>query len=173
MFDSRGGDTDVFTAPDGVALALLESLTPLLEESGGEFTDVDVLDVMAGWSRQAAHAEAMLRQWAALLASRPSMDALWQSESGVSLDAGADEIAFRLAIGRRSALSLVREGQAMRGLLFEVGEAFNAGLIDARRARVFVDELEDGVLLRRPACGGGHDALSSLRSNRPRRTCRW
>ena len=56
MFDSRGGDADVLTAPDGVALALLESLTPLLEESGGEFTDFDVLDVMAGWSRQAAHA---------------------------------------------------------------------------------------------------------------------
>ena len=42
MFDSRGGDADVLTAPDGVALALLESLTPLLEESGGEFTDFDV-----------------------------------------------------------------------------------------------------------------------------------
>ena len=143
MFDSRGGDTEAFKAPDGVALALLESLTPLLEERGGTLRDVDVLDVIAGWSRQAAHAEAMLRQWAAALATQPSMEALWRSESGVTLDAGADEIAFRLAIGRRSALSLVKEGLALRGILFEVGEAFNAGLIDARRARVFVDELED------------------------------
>ena len=145
--DDEGADTLVlpvpFTVPDHESLALLEAFTPLLDPSDCRLSDLSMLDVIAGWSRQAAHAEAMVRQWAAALASRPSMEPIWRSETGAVLDSGADEIAMRLAIGRRSALSLVREGQALRGVLHPVGEAFNAGLVDARRARVFVDELED------------------------------
>ena len=152
MFDSAGDGESAdalalpvpFTVPDRESLAVLESFTPFLEPSSDcRLSDLGMLDVIAGWSRQAAHAEAMVRQWAAALASSPSMEPLWRSETGAVLDAGADEIAMRLAIGRRSALSLVREGQALRGVLHPVGEAFSAGLIDARRARVFVDELED------------------------------
>lgn len=141
--DSHQGYASTFVVPDCEALASLEAVTPLLETRGGALTDLDVLDVIAGWSRQAAHAEAMIRQWSAVLATRSSMDPLWRSESGVVLDSGADEIAFRLAIGRRTAQWMVKEGLALRGLLFEVGEAFSAGLIDARRARVFVDELAE------------------------------
>ena len=141
--DGHVGYASTFVVPDGESLGSLEAVTPLLESRGGALTDLDVLDVIAGWSRQAAHAEAMIRQWSAVLATRSSMDPLWRSESGVALDSGADEIAFRLAIGRRTAQGMVKEGLALRGLLFEVGEAFNAGLIDARRARVFVDELAE------------------------------
>ena len=148
MFETRGvgdggAEAPPFALPDGESLALLESLTPFLEESGGELSDFDLLDVIAGWTRQAAHAEAMVRQWCAVLADRPSMEPLWRSESGTVLDTAADEIGFRLAIGQRSARGLVKEGQALRGVLAEVGEAFSAGLIDSKRARVFVDELED------------------------------
>ncbi|ACQ81869.1 HNH endonuclease [Beutenbergia cavernae DSM 12333] len=127
-------------------LDALLSMDGLAEfEDGVPLSDAEVLDVIAAWSAFEARAAAAKRAWAGALGRRASMIPDWRALGrpiNVPSVAG-DEIAVRLGISRPSAARLVGEGSLFCREFAAVGEALRDGLIDAGKAREFVDALQD------------------------------
>ncbi|WP_043347353.1 HNH endonuclease [Beutenbergia cavernae] len=123
----------------------LASLSALAVGDGRPLSDAQALDVIAGWAAIQAHAAAELRRWSAALAHRTSMSPDWLLRGGrVGMPSVAgDEIGMRLGVSRWEGARLIAEGEAFRGVLGEVGEALSSGVIDAGKARVFVDALAE------------------------------
>jgi hypothetical protein len=122
--------------PDlAVALAALDTL-PAASSSpvdGGA-----VVDVLVGWGRLVAYAQARLLA---------AMVAVADRSVGVGFD--ADEVAFALCLPRMLAQREVALGQDLTRRLPAVFAALEAGRIDLARARVFSDQLavvdDDGL----------------------------
>ncbi|WP_158277185.1 HNH endonuclease signature motif containing protein [Serinibacter arcticus] len=130
------------SAPVGLPhLAALESLTSLAREGGGDLTDAEVLEVVAAWSRQVAHAESMVRSWAAALSRRESNSPTFVYPDGRPLEDAADELRFRLGVSRRRGQQLIDEGRALTSTLWPVHEALDAGWIDAGKSRILTEML--------------------------------
>lgn len=141
-----GPALDVDAPADASHHGALEAFTPLLLQRGAGLHDGEVLELMAAWARQVSAAEARVRAWAAVLASRPSMEPLWRSSTGEPLEVAADEVAFRLGVSRRFGQQLIDEGKALGGPLWPVAEALEAGRIDARKASLVIEALTEQPL---------------------------
>lgn len=111
----------------------------------GALDDHDLVEVVAAWQRMAAWASAGAARTAATLADRPSMNPRWPDAAGdvTEPNVAGEELAMRLGCSRRQARTLVHHGQAFDGALAWTGDALARGEIDATKARVLVDGLED------------------------------
>jgi hypothetical protein len=103
-------------------------------DGSGVSDDDQLVGVLRGWQRQAAHAQAELAHAVTELARRRA--------AGSSAAAGqlTDELAIELTLTRRSAGRLVEVCDELNRLT-DVHAALEAGLIDWPRACVFADEL--------------------------------
>ncbi|ACQ82061.1 HNH endonuclease [Beutenbergia cavernae DSM 12333] len=151
MFETRADVTAAVSdglqpEPVGVEeFAALASLDALPEHDGGSLSDAQVLDVVAGWAAVEARAAGAKRAWAAALARRPSQTPDWRElRRRVSVPSVAgDEIAVRVGVSRMAAARWIAEGELLAGKLGNVGVALQAGVIDAGKAREFVDALAE------------------------------
>lgn len=111
----------------------------------GAIDDHDLVEVVAAWQRMAAWAAAGAARAAAALADRPSMNPRWPDAAGevAEPNVAGEELAMRLGCSRRHARALVRHGQAFEGTLAWTGDALARGEIDATKARIVADALED------------------------------
>lgn len=136
-----GAEFAVDAPVDSRQHAALERLSDLGYQEGEGLTDGEVLEVMAAWSRQVAAAELQVREWAAVLARRPTMSPMWRSSSGARCDTAADEVGLRLGISRRLGQRLIDEGQVLGDVLSPVAEELATGRIDAGKASILVEAL--------------------------------
>ncbi|TGO06482.1 hypothetical protein SERN_0674 [Serinibacter arcticus] len=121
--------------------AALERLSDLVCQEGEGLSDGEVLEVVAAWSRQVAAAELQVREWAAVLARRPSMSPMWRSASGARCETAADEVGLRLGVSRRRGQQLIDEGQVLGDVLWPVAQELGVGRIDAGKASILVEAL--------------------------------
>lgn len=111
----------------------------------GAIDDHDLVEVVAAWQRMAAWAAAGAARAAAALADRPSMNPRWPDAAGevAEPNVAGEELAMRLGCSRRQARAMVRHGRAFAGALAWTGDALARGEIDATKARIVADALED------------------------------
>ena len=111
----------------------------------GAIDDHDLVEVVAAWQRMASWATAGAARAAAALAERPSMNPRWPDAAGevAEPNVAGEELAMRLGCSRRQARALVRHGQAFEGALAWTGDALARGEIDATKARIVADALDD------------------------------
>lgn len=111
----------------------------------GAIDDHDLVEVVAAWQRMASWATAGAARAAAALAERPSMNPRWPDTAGEVAEpkVAGEELAMRLGCSRRQARALVRHGRAFEGALAWTGDALARGEIDATKARIVADALED------------------------------
>lgn len=133
---------------DGQHRVLLDEVASLVTEGtdGAPVTEhvlntMDVAELIAAWSRQAASAHAEMLRWITVLRGRPDMNR--HIPAVTSLDATAAELQTCLGISRRKARGLVEEARLVNGQLWPVGEALQSGAIDAGKSAVFADVLGD------------------------------
>lgn len=124
----------------GAELAWLLEIADL-----GAIDDHDLVEVVAAWQRMASWAAAGAARAAAALAERPSKNPRWPDAAGqvAEPNVAGEEVAMRLGCSRRQARALVRHGRAFEGALAWTGDALARGEIDAAKARIVADALED------------------------------
>ncbi|GEN79456.1 HNH endonuclease signature motif containing protein [Actinotalea fermentans] len=111
----------------------------------GAIDDHGLVEVVAAWQRVASWAAAGAARAAAALAARPSMNPRWPDAAGrvTEPNVAGEELAMRLGCSRRQARALVRHGRAFEGALAWTGDALARGEIDATKAHLVADALED------------------------------
>lgn len=110
--------------------------------------DYDAVEVVAHWHRLEAHCAAMKRVTAAALARRVGLARGLAGLERLGIAVGdpntaADELALRLGVSRRAAVGLIRSGRAFDAAAIPTGEALVAGEIDAVKADLLVDAVQD------------------------------
>lgn len=129
---------DVEATRPGPGLALL--LDGLDLESLDEAT---LVEVVAGFQREAAWSELGAALAAAELSRREVMNPQWHGDAPAEACVAADELAMRLGWNRRAAGRLVRDGRALENELCFVADAVDAGTLDGPRMRVLLAALRD------------------------------
>ncbi len=107
--------------------------------------DHDVVELVAAWQRMSAWATAGAARAAAALADRASMSPAWPASAGrvSEPNVAGEELAMRLGCSRRQGRALVRQGRAFGGALAWTGDALASGQIDATKARLLVEALDE------------------------------
>lgn len=126
-------------APGPELAALLAGLDP------DGVSDHGLVELTAAAVRLTSWAHAVAARYAALLAERPSMNPPWSrlTRPPAETSVAGDELAMRLSWSSRAAGRLVRDGRAFGHHLGATGDALARGDLDAVRARVLVDRLDE------------------------------
>ncbi|HEY0118394.1 MAG TPA: DUF222 domain-containing protein [Cellulomonas sp.] len=122
----------------GPALALV--LDGLDFESLDEAT---LVEVVAGFQREAAWSELGAALAAAELSRREAMNPQWCGDAPADACVAADELAMRLGWSKRATRTLVKDGRALDNELCFVADAVEAGTLDGPRMRVLLAALRD------------------------------
>ncbi len=132
----RAGDVEATRPGPGLALLLdgldLESLD-----------EATLVEVVAGFQREAAWAELGAALAAAERSRREAMNPQWGGDAPADSCVAADELAMRLGWSRRATRTLVKDGRALENELCFVADAVDAGTLDGPRMRVLLAALRD------------------------------